>query len=483
MNYSLASREVIADMIEIQALSHPYDGIACISSCDKSLPAQLIALLRINLPGIIVPGGSMATGSSGITLEQMGKFKAQREKGLIEEEELVEKQQQACASCGACQFMGTASTMQIMAEALGLALPGSAVIPANSEYLLEMTGTVAPYILKMADEEVKPLDFINKESFRNAVVVHAAIGGSTNALIHLKALAKEADIDFDLEIFNEINDRVPYLVNTRPAGDYTTQEFWHAGGVPEVMKEIEEFLNLDVMTVTGQTLGENLNNLEQYEYIKGMKSDNNKNVIYSSKQPINEDGSITVLKGNLAPDGAVIKHSAVSDELYDFTGTARVYDSEETAYQAVIDDQINPGDIVIIRYEGPKGSGIPEMFYTTEAIASDERLSSSIALLTDGRFSGATRGPAIGHISPEAQAGGPIAFIEDGDLIKIDINNKKLDVVGISGEEKSREEIDEVLEERKDKWTKPNNKFTKGILSRYTRLATSAMDGANMEMK
>lgn len=487
MNYSLVSREMIANMVEIQALAEPYDGLMLISTCDKAVPAHLIAAARVGLPVIHVPGGSMGIGEEGITLEEVGKFSAQLKRDEITEEEFKEYQQIACDSCGACQFMGTASTMQVMAETLGLALPGAALIPAESPALVRMTEMASEYLLKLIDSNIKSSDILNQKSLENAIMVHAAIGGSTNALLHLPAIAYEMGIDLKPDLFDQLHRQVPFLANVKTSGVYPTQYFWRAGGVPALMNEIRDLLHLDVLTVTGKTLGENLDNLDQFDYIQEMKNrpakmPNPDKVIKNRKGPIQEEGAVAVLKGNLAPEGCVIKHSALAQEMRQFTGKIRVFDNEEEALQAVLEGEIKPGQAVIIRYEGPKGSGMPEMFYTSEAIASDLELSKSTALITDGRFSGATRGPAIGHVSPEAAEGGPIALVEDNDLIEIDINKRSINVIGINGDKMEPAKIEKILQGRKKNWDKPEPNYDRGSLGIFTRRATSAMKGAYIEI-
>ncbi|MDT8715088.1 dihydroxy-acid dehydratase [Clostridium sp. 19966] len=484
MNYSLASREVIADMIEIQIKATPFDAGVFITSCDKSMPAHLKAIARLNMPSIVVPGGIMDAGPNMLTLEQIGKYSAQFEKNEITKEEYEFYKHNACPNCGACSFMGTASTMQIMAEALGLAMPGTALIPTSSKELLEAANAAGAQALELVKLNIKPSNILTKEAFENALVVHAAIAGSTNALLHLPAIAHEIGLELTPDTFDEIHRKVPYILNIRPSGFYPGSYFWYAGGVPAIMEEIKQFLHLDVLTVTGKTLGENLEEIKKSDFYKKCNSYLSKfnvskqDVIKSVDSPIQKQGAIAILKGNLAPEGAVVKHSAVSPKLMKVTLTARTFDCEEEALKAVLKKEIHPGEAVFIRYEGPKGSGMPEMFYTTEAIASDSELVESIALITDGRFSGATRGPAIGHVSPEACEGGPIAFVEDGDLIEIDIPNRILQIVGIKGVRLSLEEISEALENRKKNWVKPAPRFTSGVMANYTKLAESPMKGA-----
>lgn len=484
MNYSLASREVITDMIEIQVKATPFDAGIFITSCDKSMPAHLKAIARLNMPAIVIPGGIMDAGPNMLTLEQIGKYSAQFEKNEISKEQYDYYKHNACPNCGACSFMGTASTMQIMAEALGLAMPGTALIPTSSKELHEAAKHAGSQALELVKLNLKPSDILTRKAFENALMVHAAIAGSTNALLHLPAIAHEIGIDLSADMFDEIHRKIPYILNIRPSGFYPGSYFWYAGGVPAIMEEIKEYLHLDAITVTGKTLGENLEEIKKSDF--NMNCNNylsslnvsKLEVIKSAASPIQKQGAIAILKGNLAPEGAVVKHSAVSPKLMKVTLTARTFNCEEDALRAVLKKDIHPGDAVFIRYEGPKGSGMPEMFYTTEAIAADSELVESIALITDGRFSGATRGPAIGHVSPEACEGGPIALVEDGDLIEIDIPNRILQIVGIRGVKLSPEEITTILESRKKNWVKPAPRFTKGIMANYIKLAASPMKGA-----
>lgn len=458
INFSLVSRDMIANMIEIHGNSTGFDAGVFIASCDKSVPAILMGIGRLNMPSIVVTGGVMEAGPDLLTLEQIGAYQAMCVRGEITEEKLEYYKHHACPSCGACSFMGTASTMQIMAEALGLMLPGSALMPATSKDLKDFAHQAGVQAVKLAKMGLKAKDVVTKESFENAIMVHAAISGSTNALLHIPAIAHEFGIEIDSDTFDRMHRGAHYLLDIRPAGKWPAQFFYYAGGVPRIMEEIKSMLHLDVMTVTGKTLGENLEELKKngfYEKCEAyLKPWNLKrtDIIRTFDNPIGTDGTVAILKGNLAPEGAVVKHSAVPKEMFKAVLKARPYDCEEDAIAAVLSHEIKPGDAVIIRYEGPKGTGMPEMFYTTEAISSDEELGKAIALITDGRFSGASKGPAIGHVSPEAAAGGPIALLEEGDLIKIDIPERILEIVGIDGKECSKEEVDKVLSERKSKW-------------------------------
>ena len=494
INYSLASREMIANMIEIHANATPFDGGVYLSSCDKGMPGNLIGLARVDIPAVVVPGGTMNAGPEMLTLEQLGMYSAKFERGEIDEEKLDWAKCNACPSCGACSFIGTASTMQIMAEALGLALPGSALMPATSPDLLAYAQEAGSQAVKLAQmEHMRPSDLVTKESFENAILVHAAISGSTNCLLHIPAIAHEFGIEITGDTFDRLHRNARYLLDVRPAGRWPAECFYYAGGVPAIMEEIKDHLHLDVMTVTGKTLGENLAELREngfYEKCSGWLAKFNErygtsitkeDIIRPYDKAIGTDGSIAVLRGNLAPEGAVIKHTACPKEMFHAVLRARPFDSEEECLDAVLKHKVQKGDAVFIRYEGPKGSGMPEMFYTSEAISSDKELGKSIALITDGRFSGASKGPAIGHVSPEAAQGGPIALVEEGDLIRIDVPGRVLAIVGVKGEEKTPGEIDAILAARRARWQAKPPKYKKGLLKRYTEHAVSPMKGAYME--
>ena len=494
INYSLASREMIANMIEIHANATPFDAGVYLSSCDKGVPGNIMGLARVNIPSVFVPGGTMNAGPEMLTLEQLGMYSAQYERGEIDEEKLDWAKCNACPSCGACSFIGTASTLQIMAEALGLALPGSALMPATSPDLLEYAKEAGRQSVRLAKmKNMKPSDIVTMESFENAILVHAAISGSTNCLLHLPAIAHELGIEITGDTFDRLHRNDRYLLDVRPAGRWPAECFYYAGGVPAIMEEIKQHLHLDVMTVTGKTLGENLEELKNngfYEKCDKWLQEFNKryninltknDIIRSYDNAIGTDGSIAILKGNLAPEGAVIKHTACPKEMFKSVLHARPFDSEEECLDAVLKHKVQKGDAVFIRYEGPKGSGMPEMFYTSEAISSDKELGKSIALITDGRFSGASTGPVIGHCSPEAVDGGPIALVEEDDLIEIDVMERKLNIVGVNGERKSMEEIDEILKERRAKWTPRKPKYEKGVLRLFSQHAASPMKGAYLD--
>ena len=486
-NYSLVSRDTIANLIEIHANATTFDAGVFIASCDKSVPAQLMAIGRINIPSIVVTGGVMEAGPDLLTLEQIGKYSAMFQRGEITEEQFTFYKHHACPSCGACSFMGTASTMQIMAEALGLMLPGSALMPATCEDLVEVARKAGARAAQMAVEGITARDMVTEKSFENAVMVHAAISGSTNTLLHLPAIAREFGVELDADSFDRMHRSAHYLLDIRPAGRWPAEYFYYAGGVPRIMEEIKSMLHLDVMTVTGKTLGENLEELkhngfyERCEELLQKTGLQRTDIIRTFGEPIGTNGTIAVLKGNLAPQGSVVKHSAVPKEMHQAILKARPFDCEEEAIDAILHHRIQPGDAVLIRYEGPKGSGMPEMFYTTEAISSDPALSASIALITDGRFSGASKGPAIGHVSPEAAEGGPIALVEEGDLIQVDIPGRVLRICGIHGKEATEEEIAAELARRKERWQPRPPKYTTGALGLFTRNAASPMKGGYMD--
>ncbi len=490
INFSLASREMIANMIEIHANATPFDGGVYIASCDKGMPANLIGQARVNIPSVVVTGGTMSAGPELLTLEQLGMYSAKYERGEIDEAKLDWAKQNACPSCGACSFIGTASTMQIMAEAMGLALPGSALLPATSPDLEDYAYRAGKQAVALALQGIKPGDIVTMDSLENAILVHAAISGSTNCLLHLPAIAHEYGIAIDGDTFDRLHRGAKYLLDLRPAGRWPAEFFYYAGGVPAIMEEIRDRLHLDAMTVTGKTLGENLAELKAggfYDRCQGWLDKANQkygihitreDIIRPADRAIGSDGSIAILKGNLAPEGAVIKHTACPKEMFHAVLRARPFDSEEDCLDAVLHHKVQKGDAVFIRYEGPQGSGMPEMFYTSEAISSDAELGRAIALITDGRFSGASTGPVIGHCSPEAQAGGPIALVEEGDLIEIDVENRVLAIVGIAGERRTPEEIDAVLARRRENWRPKPRRYQRGTLRLFAEHAASPMKGA-----
>ena len=493
INFSLASREMIANMIEIHASATPFDGAVYLASCDKGMPANLMGMARINIPSLVVPGGTMSAGPEMLTLEQLGMYSAGFERGEISAEKLNWAKCNACPGCGACSFIGTASTMQIMAEALGLALPGSALLPAASPDLMDYAYRAGKQSVSLALAGLRPGDIVTMRSVENAILVHAAISGSTNALLHLPAICHEYGIRIDGNTFDQLHRGARYLLDLRPAGRWPAEFFYYASGVPAIMEELRPVLHLDVMTVTGKTLGENLEELKAggfYERCEHWLQEANQkyqirlsreDIIRPWSRAIGTDGSIAVLRGSLAPDGAVIKHTACPRDMFEAVLRARPFDSEEECLDAVLHHKVQKGDAVLIRYEGPKGSGMPEMFYTSEAISSDRELGKSIALITDGRFSGASTGPVIGHCSPEAQAGGPIALVEEGDLIYLNVMERKLDIIGIAGKRLPPEEIEAVLAERKKRWKPKKPRYTRGVLRLFSELAASPMKGAYLD--
>ncbi|MDD3251296.1 MAG: dihydroxy-acid dehydratase [Lachnospiraceae bacterium] len=509
INYSLAHRDAIVNLVEAQINATVFDGGVFIASCDKSMPAMLMSIGRMKeMSAIVVAGGVMEAHditpkyiendpacaiNELLTLEQIGKFDAQEKRGEIPPEQLTYYKQNACPSCGACSFMGTASTMQIMAEALGLMLPGTALMPATAPELKTAAYDAGTQLMELVKQAITAKDIVTMKSFENAIMVHAAISGSTNATMHIPAIAHEFGFEIDADTFDRMHRGAHYLLNIRPSGDWPAQYFYYAGGVPRVMEEIKDMLHLDVMTVTGKTLGENLEELKQngyYEHCEELlqakaahlgRHIRRQDIIHDFDDAKGTDGSIAILRGNLAPEGCVIKHTACPKNMFQATLTARPFDSEEACIDAVLHGRVKPGDAIFIRYEGPRGSGMPEMFYTGEAICSDPKLASSVALITDGRFSGASRGPVIGHVSPEAAAGGPIALVEEGDLIELDVPNRRIAIVGVQGEKKTPAEMEQILAERKKNWPGFESKYKHGLLKLYAQHAVSAMKGGYME--
>lgn len=463
MKYSLATRELIADSCEAMGLAHSFDGMVFIPNCDKIVPGMLMAAARVNVPSVVVSGGPMLSiKRSGKYLdlnsvfEAVGAYKA----GKMSEEDVLDCENYACPSCGSCSGMFTANSMNCLTEVLGLGLPGNGTIPAVYAERLRLAKYAGMKVMEMVEKDIKPSDILTEKAFENALTVDMALGCSTNSILHLPAIASEAGVEINLDIVNEISSKVPNLCKLAPAGHHHVQDLYAAGGVQAVMKELskKDLLNLDLVTVTGKTIRENIEKIEILDY----------DVIRSVDNPYSKTGGIAVLRGNLAPDGAVVKRSAVAEEMLVHKGPARVFGSEDDAIKAIYEGKINKGDVVIIRYEGPKGGpGMREMLGPTSAIAG-MGLDKHVALITDGRFSGATRGASIGHASPEAMEGGPIAVVKEGDIIQIDINEGKLNI-DISDAE---------LEGRMKEWKAPEPKITKGYLGRYAKLVTSASTGA-----
>ena len=465
MKYSLASRELIADSIESMAIAHGFDALVLIPNCDKIVPGMLIAASRLNIPAIICSGGPMLSMNFkgkdrdlNTTFEAVGAFKA----GTIDEMGLLELEEAACPTCGSCSGMFTANSMNCLCEVLGMALPGNGTIPAVYSERIRLAKQAGMKIMELLERNIRPRDIITPDSLYNALRVDMALGCSTNSMLHLPAIAYEAKAPISLEYANEISEATPNLCHLAPAGDHHVQDLYAAGGVTAVMNELAkaDLLKLDTITVTGKTQGENIKGHEVKDY----------SVIRPLDNPYSKTGGIAVLKGNLAPDGSVVKRSAVAKEMLQHEGPAKVYDSEDEAIAAIYAGEIKSGDVVVIRYEGPKGGpGMREMLSPTSAICG-MGLDKEVALITDGRFSGATRGAAIGHVSPEAMEGGPIAFIKNGDIVQIDITKGILNV----------KVSDEEMENRKKNWTPNEPKIKSGYLRRYSKLVSSAMQGAVM---
>ena len=463
MKYPLASREHIADSVEIMTEAHRFDGLVLVPNCDKIVPGMLMAAVRMNIPAIVVSGGPMLAGrykGKDIDVSYVGECQGSYAAGKMGLEELAKIEDCGCPTCGSCSGMFTANTMNCLTEAMGMALPGNGTIPAVYSERIRLAKQAGRQIVRLVEKNVRPLDIITLESLKNAIVVDVALGGSTNTVLHLPAIAYEAGLEIDLEIFNEISDKTPHLCNMSPAGPHHLQDLYEAGGVSALMKELTRkgLIITEVMTVGLKTVGQVIENacIERNDVIRTVDN------------PWHATGGIAVLQGNLAPEGAAVKRTAVAPEMWKHVGPARVFDLEEDAQQAIYSGAIKEGDVVVIRYEGPKGGpGMREMLIATSALVG-MGLDKKVALITDGRFSGATRGPAIGHISPEAAEGGPIALLQDGDIIEIDINAKKLEV-HLSEEE---------LAQRKLVWCPPKPKVEKGYLYQYSKLASSASKGA-----
>lgn len=465
MKYSLASRELIADSIESMALAHGFDALVLIPNCDKIVPGMLIAASRLNIPSIICSGGPMLSMNFNgkdrdlnTAFEAVGAFKA----GTIDETGLLELEEAACPTCGSCSGMFTANSMNCLCEVLGMALPGNGTIPAVYSERIRLAKQAGMKIMELLEKNIRPRDIITPDSLYNALRVDMALGCSTNSMLHLPAIAYEAKAPISLDYANEISEQTPNLCHLAPAGDHHVQDLYAAGGVTAVMNELSKanLLKLDTITVTGKTQGENIKGHEVKDY----------SVIRPLDNPYSATGGIAVLKGNLAVDGSVVKRSAVAPEMLQHEGPAKVYDSEDEAIAAIYAGEIKSGDVVVIRYEGPKGGpGMREMLSPTSAICG-MGLDKEVALITDGRFSGATRGAAIGHVSPEAMEGGPIAYVQNGDIIEIDITNGILNV----------KVSDEEMEARKKNWTPNEPKIKSGYLRRYSKLVSSAMQGAVM---
>jgi dihydroxy-acid dehydratase len=467
MKYSLVTREIIADSVEAVASATPFDGLVLIPNCDKVIPGMMMAAARLDIPAVLISGGPMLPGENrGRALDLIkGPFEtlAQAKSGKISDAELCEIEDRSCPTCGSCAGLFTANTMNCLAEALGLALPGNGTIPAVYSERLRLAKTAGRQAVAMVQKNLRPSQIFTLKSFRNAIAVDVAMGGSTNTVLHLPAIAHEVGLKLDLEEFNRISAKTPHLCSVSPGGDHFMVDVYRAGGVQAVMKVLagKKLIATDVPTVTGQTLGRNLRDAEVRD----------PEVIRPLSRPYHPQGGLAILKGNLAPEGGVVKQSAVAPEMLHRVCRARVFDGEDDAFQAILDGKIRKGDVVVIRYEGPKGGpGMREMLSPTSAIVG-MGLSKDVALITDGRFSGGTQGAAIGHISPEAAAGGPIAAVADGDRIEIDIPNLRIQLLV----------PDDEIQRRLAAAKPPRRKVYKGVLGRYARLVTSGSTGAVLE--
>ncbi len=467
MKYSLATRDLIADSTESVAMAHQFDALVMVPNCDKNVPGLLMAAARLNIPTIFVSGGPMLAGrirgqkhSLSSIFEAVGAYSA----GKMTEEEVEEYENKVCASCGSCSGMYTANSMNCLTEAIGMGLKGNGTIPAAYSERIRLAKHAGMKIMELLEKNIRPLDILTKEAFHNALTVDMALGCSTNTMLHLPAIAHEAGIELNIELANDISAKTPNLCHLAPAGPTYMEDLHEAGGIYAVMNELNKkgLLNTELITATGKTLGENINNCINY----------NHDVIRPIDNPYSKTGGIAVVKGNLAPDSGVVKRSAVAPEMLKHEGPARIFDCEEDAIEAILGKRINPGDVVVIRYEGPKGGpGMREMLNPTSSIMG-MGLGSTVALITDGRFSGASRGACIGHVSPEAAVGGNIALVEEGDIISIDIDNNSLNFL-VSDEE---------LEVRRAKWQPRKPKITTGYLARYSAMVTSANRGAILEV-
>lgn len=467
MKYSLVTRDLIADSTEAMAMAHQFDGLVMIPNCDKNVPGLLMAAARLNIPTIFVSGGPMLAGhvnGKKRSLSSMFEAVGANAAGKMSDEELKQFENKVCPTCGSCSGMYTANSMNCLTEVLGMSLRGNGTIPAVYSERIQLAKHTGMQVMKLVEENICPRDIMTSFSIHNALTVDMALGCSTNTMLHLPAIAHELGLDFDIELANKISENTPNLCHLAPAGPTYIEDLNEAGGVYAVMSELNKknLLNLDCLTVTGKTVWEN---------IEGIVNQNEE-VIRPIDRPYSSTGGLAVLKGNLASEGSVVKRSAVDETMLVHTGRARVFDSEEDAIQAILSSQIHEGDVVVIRYEGPKGGpGMREMLNPTSAIAG-MGLDKSVALITDGRFSGASRGASIGHISPEAAVGGTIALVEEGDMIRIDIPHYSIELL-VSNEE---------LEERKKKWKAPTPKVTSGYLARYASMVSSGSKGAILEI-
>lgn len=463
MKYSLGSRELIADSVEIMATAHAFDALVFIPNCDKIVPGMLMAAARLNIPSIFVSGGPMLAGrfkGQAVSLTQVFEGVGAAAAGRISADDLAELEEHACPTCGSCSGMFTANSMNCLTEALGLALPGNGTIPAVYSERIRLAKKTGMKIMELLEKNIRPRDILTPQAFANAIRLDMAIGCSTNSVLHLMAVASEAGVDIDLDMFNQISAQTPHLCKLSPAGGHHIEDLYRAGGLQALMNELNKggLLNTDCITVTGQTVGENISKYPVLDY----------EVIRPLDNPHSPTGGLAILFGNLAPEGAVVKKGAVAEEMMQHEGPARVFNSEEEAVEAILSKKIVPGDVIVIRYEGPRGGpGMREMLTPTSAVAG-MGLDKEVALITDGRFSGATRGASIGHVSPEAAAGGPIALVQEGDRIRIDILANRLELL-VDEEELSR---------RRELWTSPEPRIKSGYMKRYAEMVQSASSGA-----
>lgn len=463
MKYSLATREIIADSIEAVAMAHPFDGLVLVPCCDKIVPGMIMAALRLNIPALVISGGPMMAGrfngediDYSTCYEAIGKY----HKGMLDDDDMAEIEEEACPTCGSCAGMFTANSMNCLSEAIGIALPGNGTIPAVYSKRIRLAKEAGFKVMDLVKNNTRPRDIVNAESIKNALAVDMALGCSTNTILHLPAIANEAKVPFSLKLVNEISAKTPNLCRLSPAGGHHVQDLYAAGGVEAVMNELykNKLLNGKAITVTGKDIAGNISAAE----IKDT------NVIRTVSDPYLKDGGLAILYGNLAPQGCVVKRSAVDPSMYHHKGKARIFSSEEDSLEAIMGEKIKAGDVIVIRYEGPKGGpGMREMLAPTSAIAGIG-LDKDVVLITDGRFSGATRGASIGHISPEAQAGGPIGIVREGDLIEIDIQQYSINL--LVGEKE--------IKKRMDVWKAPEVKIKEGYLARYSKLVGPASEGA-----
>ena len=463
LKYELVIRDVLAASIEIMAKVHLFDGLVLLSSCDNIIPGEIMAAERLNIPSIIVTGGPMYPGrykGEIVVMPDMNEAVAALGTKKATEEDILAREDYVCPGPGACPVLGTANTMQILSEALGMSLSGSSTAPAQSSERLRVAKRSGRRIVDLVKEKTKPSDIITESSLKNAAMVDIAIGGSTNAILHILAFANELGIDFDFEIFDQYSKKIPCICNVKPNGEYTVVDLHSAGEAVAIMRELKSFLYLDCMTVDGKTLEENLLSCKEEEV--------DRKVIYPLDNPVNKEGGLAILKGNLAPNGSITRTTAMSENMLKFRGPARVFDGDQQGYEALKEGKIHEGDVIVVRYEGPKGApGMKEVMLSCDALVALD-LDKSVALITDGRFSGFNRGPIIGHISPEAMEGGPVALLKDGDIVDINIPERKLNV-DLTVEEMKR---------RYRNWSPPEPKVKDGILKIYAKLATPPEKGA-----